>query len=177
MPAPRSGWSDALIRAHVFSADRVHGDDTPVPVLARHQTRLGRLWIYVPDDRPFVGSDPPAAVFFYSRDRAGEHPDAHLAFYAGILQADAYAGFNRLYVEGPVRARSPRPPVGRMADGISLCSPMSPPRSGLASCRWSRRWPSKRSSASMRSSTSSGRSMVIPLKSAWQSAASVWHRW
>src|SRR5262245_31560779 len=75
-----------LIRAHVFSAGRVHGDDTPVPVLARHQTRQGRLWVYVRDDRPFGGPDPPAAVFFYSRDRAGEHPDCHLESYAGILQ-------------------------------------------------------------------------------------------
>jgi transposase len=88
-----------LIRAHVFSAGRIHGDDTPVPVLARHQTRQGRLWVYVRDDRPFGGPDPPAAVFFYSSDRAGEHPDAHLAGYAGILQADAYAGFNRLYAQ------------------------------------------------------------------------------
>ncbi|MBX9829632.1 MAG: IS66 family transposase [Xanthobacteraceae bacterium] len=86
-----------LIRAYVFAADRVHGDDTPVPVLAKHQTRTGRLWTYVRDDRPFAGPDPPAAVFFYSRDRAGEHPERHLAGYVGILQADAYAGFNRLY--------------------------------------------------------------------------------
>ena len=89
-----------LIRCHVFAADRVHGDDTPVPVLAKQQTRTGRLWTYVRDDRPFAGHDPPAAVFFYSRDRAGEHPERHLAGYAGILQADAYAGFNRLYEAG-----------------------------------------------------------------------------
>jgi transposase len=86
-----------LIRAHVLAGSRVHGDDTPVPVLSRHQTRTGRLWTYVRDDRPFGGRDPPAAVFFYSRDRAGEHAERHLAGYAGILQADAYAGFNRLY--------------------------------------------------------------------------------
>jgi transposase len=86
-----------LIRAHIFAGSRVHGDDTPVPVLAKHQTRTGRLWTYVRDDRPFAGHDPPAAVFFYSRDRTGEHPGQHLAGYAGILQADAYAGFNRLY--------------------------------------------------------------------------------
>ena len=49
------------------------------------------------DDRPFAGPDPPAAVFFYSRDRGGEHPERHLAGYAGILQADAYAGFGELY--------------------------------------------------------------------------------
>jgi transposase len=86
-----------LIRTHVFAGDRVHGDETPVPVLAKHQTRKGRLWTYVRDDRPFAGRAPPAAVFFYSRDRTGEHPERHLQGYAGILQADAYAGFNRLY--------------------------------------------------------------------------------
>jgi transposase len=86
-----------LIRAHVFAGDRVHGDETTVPVLAKHQTRKGRLWAYVRDDKPFAGRAPPAAVFFYSRDRTAEHPERHLHDYAGILQADAYAGFNRLY--------------------------------------------------------------------------------
>jgi transposase len=89
-----------LIRAHVFAGARVHGDDTPVPVLAKHQTRKGRLWVYVRDDQPFAGRAPPAAVFFYSRDRTGEHPERHVHGYAGILQADAYAGFNRLYEAG-----------------------------------------------------------------------------
>jgi hypothetical protein len=78
----------------------VHGDDTPVPVLARGRTATGRAWVYVRDDRPFGGRAPPAAVFFYSRDRTGEHPERHLQGYAGILQADAYAGFNRLYEAG-----------------------------------------------------------------------------
>jgi transposase len=86
-----------LIRRHVFDADRVHGDDTTVPVLATGKTVTGRLWTYVRDDRPFAGPDPPAAVFFYSRNRAGEHPARHLVGYAGILQADAYAGFGELY--------------------------------------------------------------------------------
>jgi transposase len=86
-----------LIRAHVFAGDRVHGDETPVPVLAKHETRKGRLWAYVRDDKPFAGPAPPAAVFFYSRDRTAQHPESHLRDYAGILQADAYAGFNRLY--------------------------------------------------------------------------------
>jgi transposase len=86
-----------LIKAHVFAAERIHGDDTPVPVLAKIKTRTGRLWTYVRDDRPFGGPDPPAAVFFYSADRAGIHPEQHLAGYSGILQADAYAGFNTVY--------------------------------------------------------------------------------
>jgi len=66
-------------------------------VLAKGKTRTGRLWTYVRDDRPFAGPDPPAAAFFYSPDRGGEHPEGHLANYAGLMQADAYAGFNRLY--------------------------------------------------------------------------------
>jgi transposase len=85
------------IRAHVFAGKRIHADDTTVPVLAKGKTRTGRLWTYVRDDRPFAGPDPPAAAFFYSRDRAGEHPEQHLAGFAGLMQADAYAGFNRLY--------------------------------------------------------------------------------
>jgi transposase len=86
-----------LIRRHVLAAERLHGDDTTVPVLAKDKTVIGRLWTYVRDDRPFAGPDPPAAVFFYSRNRGGEHPSRHLAGYAGTLQADAYAGFGDLY--------------------------------------------------------------------------------
>jgi transposase len=89
-----------LIRAHVFAAERIHADETTVPVLARGKTRTGRLWTYVRDDRPFGGSDPPAAAYFYSRDRSGEHPEQHLAAWTGLMQADAYAGFNRLYEAG-----------------------------------------------------------------------------
>jgi transposase len=85
------------IQAHVFAAERIHADDTTVPVLAKEKTRIGRLWTYVRDDRPFGGPDPPAAAFFYSPDRGGEHPERHLTGYAGLMQADAYAGFNRLY--------------------------------------------------------------------------------
>jgi transposase len=88
------------IRAHVFAGERVHGDETPVPVLAKHETRKGRLWTYVRDDKPFAGPAPPATVFFYSRDRTAQHPESHLRDYTGILQADAYAGYNRLYEAG-----------------------------------------------------------------------------
>ena len=88
------------IRAHVFAAERIHADDTTVPVLAKGKTRTGRLWTYVREDQPFGGPEPPAAAFFYSRDRGGEHPEQHLASYAGLMQADAYAGFNRLYEAG-----------------------------------------------------------------------------
>jgi transposase len=85
------------VEAHVFAAERLHGDDTTVPVLAKGKTDTGRLWTYVRDDRPFGGPGPPAAMFYYSRDRRGEHPQAHLADYAGILQADAFSGYNKLY--------------------------------------------------------------------------------
>lgn len=87
----------ALIAAHVLAAGRLHGDDTTVPILAKGRTVTGRIWTYVRDDRPFGGPDPPAALFYASRDRAGEHPEAHLRGYSGILQADAYSGYNRLY--------------------------------------------------------------------------------
>jgi transposase len=83
--------------AHVLAAERLHGDDTTVPVLAKGKTVTGRCWTYVRDDRPFGGRAPPGAVFFYSRDRSGEHPQQHLAAYSGILQADAYGGYGKLY--------------------------------------------------------------------------------
>ncbi len=85
------------IEAHVFAAERLHGDDSTVPVLAKGQTVTGRLWNYVRDDRPFGGKAPPAAMFYYSRDRGQEHPTAHLARYVGILQADAYGGYNPVF--------------------------------------------------------------------------------
>jgi hypothetical protein len=95
----------AAIRAHVFAAGKIHGDDTTVPVLAPGlgRTRTGRLWVYVRDDRLFAGDAAPAAAYFYSPDRCGEHPAAHLATFTGALQADGYAGFEALY--DPARAR------------------------------------------------------------------------
>ena len=88
----------ALIERHVLAAERLHGDDTTVPILAKGRTVTGRVWVYVRDDRPFGGRDPPAALFCASRDRTREHPERHLANYAGILQADAFDGYNRLYL-------------------------------------------------------------------------------
>lgn len=87
------------IRRHVFAAEKIHGDDTTVPVLSPGlgRTKTGRLWVYVRDDRPFCGTAPPAAVYFYSPDRGGEHPAAHMAGFTGFLQADGYAGFEALY--------------------------------------------------------------------------------
>jgi len=114
-----------LIRRHVLAAERLHGDDTTVPVLAKGKTVTGRLWTYVRDDRPFGGPDPPAAVYFYSRNRLGEHPRRHLASYGGILQADAYAGFNDLY--DPRRRPGP----------ISRDRPQAGPRACIEAACWS----------------------------------------
>jgi transposase len=95
------------IGAHVFAAERLHVDDTTVPVLDTPKTRTGRLWTYVRDDRPFAGPAPPAAIYFYSPDRSAGHPERHLASWQGLMQADAYSGFNRLYEP----ARQPGPIV------------------------------------------------------------------
>nr|WP_244426256.1 IS66 family transposase [Rhizobium mesoamericanum] len=86
-----------LIEAHVLSADRLHGDDTTVPILAKGKTDTGRIWTYVRDDRPFGGTSPPAALYYASRDRRQEHPERHLKSFSGILQADAYGGYNPLF--------------------------------------------------------------------------------
>jgi transposase len=88
------------LQTHVLGAARLHGDDTTVPVLAKGKTSIGRIWVYVRDDKPFGGPAPPGAVFYYSRDRAGEHPQAHLAGYSGLFQADAYGSYGKLYEPG-----------------------------------------------------------------------------
>src|SRR6516225_5049180 len=111
------------IRAHVFAAERIHADDTTVPVLAKGKTRTGRLWTYVRDDRPFAGPDPPAAAFFYSPDRGGEHPEGHLANYAGLMQAPPYACFNR-----PYNASHRGGPFPEAAGGVGEIFPTPPPQ-------------------------------------------------
>jgi len=101
----------AAVRAHVFAANHpdcrraIHGDDTTVPVLAAGlgRTKTGRLWVYVRDDRPYCGGASPAAADFYSPDRGGAHPAAPMATFTGLLQADGYAGFEKLY--GPARTK------------------------------------------------------------------------
>ncbi len=87
----------SLIEAHVLAAERLHGDDTTVPILAKGKTDTGRIWTYVRDDRPFGGLSPPAALYYASRDRRQEHPERHLKTFTGILQADAYGGYNPLF--------------------------------------------------------------------------------
>jgi len=107
------GQSARLVRplvdalgAHVMAAERVHADDTTVPVLdpGRGTTKTGRLWCYVRDDRPFGGTAPPAVLCRYSPDRKGEHPRTHLAGFHGILQADGYTGYAGLYQRGVTEA-------------------------------------------------------------------------
>ena len=100
----------ALIKAHVMAAERLHGDDTTVPLLAKGGTTTARLWTYVRDDRPFGGAAPPAALFYFSRDRGKEHPNRHLTGWQGILQADAYGGYNDLYRQD----RKPSPVVSAL---------------------------------------------------------------
>jgi transposase len=84
---------------YVMSAQKVHADDTPIPVLApgTGKKKTGRLWTYVRDDQPSGSTDPPAVLFRYSPDRKGERPQAHLQRFRGIQQADGYAGFQGLY--------------------------------------------------------------------------------
>lgn len=109
-----SGWVGATAAAlqplvdalavDVLASDTLHVDDTPVPVLApgTGKTKTGRLWTYVRDERPFAGARPPAALFFYSPDRKGEHPQAHLTDFRGVIHADGYAGFNELFTGGRI---------------------------------------------------------------------------
>lgn len=105
------------IKTKVMGSSRLHADDTPIKVLDPDRPKAagkaaaikeGRIWTYVLDDRPWRGTDPPAAVYYFSPDRKGEHPQHHLADFSGILQADAYAGFRKLYepdADGVVRVR------------------------------------------------------------------------
>jgi len=93
------------LKRYVMSTGKLHGDDTPVPVLApgNGKTKTGRLWTYVRDDRPAGDDAAPAVWFAYSPNRKGEHPERHLNGFRGTLQADGYAGFNRVYEKGGVQ--------------------------------------------------------------------------
>jgi transposase len=94
-----------MLRRHVMAGNKVHGDDTPVPVLepGRGKTKTGRLWTYVRDDRPSGDATPPAVWYCYTPDRKGEHPKAHLSEFTGTLQADGYAGYERVYEDGRIQ--------------------------------------------------------------------------
>ncbi len=125
----------ALIEAHVLAAGRLHGDDTTVPILAKGKTVTGRIWTYVRDDRPFGGTAPPAALYYASRDRTQQHPECHLRGFAGILQADAYSGYNGLYDPARAEGAITSVYVGRMRGGSSSSWPILPPMPGAASRR------------------------------------------
>jgi transposase len=92
------------LRRYVMATGKLHADDTPVPVLApgNGKTKVGRLWTYVRDNRPAGDAAAPAVWFAYSSDRKGEHPRQHLQNFQGTMQADGYAGFNRLYEDGRI---------------------------------------------------------------------------
>jgi hypothetical protein len=104
-PQPLGAFQDLPSVRYVIAAGKLHADDTPVPVLAPGQgkTKTGRLWTYVRDDRAAGDQAAPAVWFVYSPDRKGEHPERHLQKFRGILQADAYAGFNQLYADGRIQ--------------------------------------------------------------------------
>src|SRR3546814_5788882 len=107
------------IEAHVLAAERLHGDDTTVPVMARGKTDTARLWVYVRDDRPFAGTDPTAALFHYSRDRRGEDHRAHLPSWSGMLPAAAYGGYGDLYHRGASLLLCAKPAASRMRGASS----------------------------------------------------------
>ena len=94
----------ARLAEHVFAAQILFADDTPIPVLdpGRGRTKTGRLWVYARDDRPWNGPDPPAVVYLYSPDRRAERPASHLARFKGIVQVDGYPGFERLCAAGDI---------------------------------------------------------------------------
>jgi transposase len=117
------------VRHHVLAATRVHADDTPVPVLApgHGRTKTGRLWTYVRDGRPCADPVPPVVWFTFSPDRRGEHPQAHLKSFRGVLQVDAYAGFHPLYEEGRI-VDAPAGPIPGASSTTSLPRPNRPPQ-------------------------------------------------
>lgn len=171
-----------LIERHVLAAERLHGDDTTVPILAKGQTIKGHIWTYVRDDRRFGGRAPPAALYYASRDRRQEHPTRHLQSFTGILQADAYSGYNELYDPSRAEDRSRPRCVGRMPGGSSSSWQTSRPISGAARTpRQSLRSRWRRSSASMPCLTSSAASTGRAPKSvcgcARNEALRCWRSW
>ena len=94
----------AALRKNVLASAVLHGDDTPTPVLApgAGKAKSGRVWTYVRDCRPHGSHDPPAAIYFYSADRKGENPQAHLKSFRGVLHADGYTGFNAIFERADV---------------------------------------------------------------------------
>ena len=114
-----------LVEAHVMAAERLHGDDTTVPVLAKGKTDTGRLWIYVRDDKPFGGAGPPAAIFHYSRDRRGEHPQAHSSATPASCRPTPTTATTGSISRTANPARSGRRRAGRMRGASSSSWPTS----------------------------------------------------
>ena len=149
-----------LIRGHVLAAERLHGDDTTVPVLAKGKTITGRLWAYVRDDRPFGQGQtgPPAVLFHYSPDRRGEHPERIWPTMPGSCRPTPKWLRRPLRADTRRRGRASRPSAGRMPGGSSTSSPTSP----APARRRRHRSPSRRSARSTRSSPTSARSAAAP---------------
>jgi transposase len=173
-----------LLRAHVLAGERLHGDDTTVPVLAKGKTSTGRLWVYARDDRPFAGQAPPAAMFFYSPDRTAAHPNRHLAGWQGILQSDAYAGFNDLFA--PTRPPGPVTSAGCWAKlpKVLRAQHVEWQRRGMCAesssswRNWERhRWRSRQCGEWTRSSPSNEISTVGRRSSAWSRGRTGLHHW
>ncbi|SFQ35526.1 Transposase [Bradyrhizobium sp. Ghvi] len=151
-----------LIERHVLAAERLHGDDPTIRILAKGKCTTGRIWTYVRDDRPFAGPAPPAAVYYASGNRRGEHPQKHLAAFAGILQADCYGGFEPLF--DPKRKAMPITPAFCFAHARRGSSSWLTSREMLGKARRANRslrsrW--RRSDASMRCSRSSAPSTAV----------------
>jgi len=147
-----------LIRRHVFGAERVHGDDTTVPVLAKGKTISGRLWTYVRDDRPFAGPDPPAAVFFIRATAAASIPPDISPAMPGFCRPMLMPGLANSTMANANPARSLRRRAGATAAATSSSKPICAKR----------RWRSRRFSASTRSSPSSARSMASRPATGWR---------
>ncbi|WP_163988902.1 IS66 family transposase [Rhizobium lusitanum] len=96
------------IETAIMASDLLHADDTPIRVLDRSLrdkglgkgVKKGRLWTYVRDQRPWAGSSPPGAVYYFAPDWKEEHVHRHLKQSSGVLQADGYKGYGKLYSPG-----------------------------------------------------------------------------
>jgi transposase len=146
------------LRRYVLATGKVHADDTPVPVLApgQGQTKTGRLWTYVRDDRPAGDTAAPAVWFAYSPDRKGEHPGRHLAEFQGVLQADAYAGFHHLYQDNQIQEACCWAHVRRKFYDLQQAHAFM-----ISSRRMPRRWPPRWSNASVNCTTLNARSGAV----------------
>ena len=168
----------ALIERHALTAERLHGDDTTVPILAKGQTVTGRVWVYVRDDRPFGGEDPPAALFYASRDRIREHPSGIWRVTPAFCRPTPSTATTASIFPTASPVRSSRRCAGAMRAGSSsslLTLRRTPGEAGQR--RRSRRSHSRPSDASTHCSTSSARSTACRLAVAWLCARREAPRW